>query len=75
MSTRKWARDTPVPKLFRRLSRFPLRFLATQPLGSLCLGSERVPRRLGPTATLAYMLQGRRFRLDPGLIGAGEEEL
>ena len=62
-------------KLFQRLSRFSLRFLRTQSLRSLCLSGERTPGCLGATATLAHMVERRRFRLGPRLIGAGEEEL
>lgn len=61
--------------LFQRLRCFSLRFLRPQSLGSLRLRGERTPGCLGATATLAHMIERRRFRLDPRLIGAGEEEL
>jgi hypothetical protein len=59
----------------QRLSRFSLHFLRTEPLGSLRLSGERVPGCLGPTVTLAHVVEPRRFRLGPRLIGAGEKEL
>lgn len=65
----------PEAKLFQRLRCFSLRFLRTQSLGSLSLSGERIPSCFGATATLAYMVERRRFRLGPRLIGAGEKEL
>ena len=36
---------------------------------------ERLPGGFGPAATLAHMLERRRFPLGPRLFGPGEEEL
>jgi len=42
---------------------------------ALCLVREGGPGDFGPAATLAHEVERCRFRLDPRLIGAGEEEL
>src|SRR5437868_12789505 len=55
--------------------RFAPGFRLAHPLAPLSAVGERLPRRLGPAATLAHMLERRRFRLGRGLIGARLEEL
>ena len=57
------------------MRRFSLRFLRAQPLGPLRLGGQRIPGGLGPAAPFAHVVERRRFRLGPRLIGTGEEEL
>ena len=61
--------------LFGRLCCFALGFFHTQPFRPLGLGRESVPGSFGTTATLAHMGERRRFRLNPRLFSAGEEEL
>ena len=60
---------------FRSNSRLPVCFLEAHQLTPPRLISEHRPRCLGPAATLAHMVERRRFGLDPGLFGTGEEDL
>src|SRR6185437_14189988 len=57
------------------LLRLPLRFLLAKLLASLGTVGERLPGGFGPAATLAHMIERRRVRLGPRLLGTGEEEL
>ena len=61
--------------LFGRLGGFPFHVLRAQAFCPLRLSGERVPGCFGATATLAHVVERRRFRLGPRLIGAGEKEL
>jgi hypothetical protein len=60
---------------FGRLRRLSFLFLDAHPFGALGAVGKRRPRRLGPAATLAYMLERCRVPLGPRLSDAGEEEL
>ncbi len=55
--------------------RFALRFRFAHPFTALRLIGQRLPCGLGPAATLAHMLERRRFPLGPCLLGPGEEEI
>ena len=58
-------------RLFRLSFGFRPRRSLSDPIGAV---GERRPRRFGPPATLAHMVERCRFRLGPRLFGAGEEE-
>jgi len=51
------------------------RFGLAQLLAAFSAVGERLPRCLGPAATLAHMVERCRIRLTAGLLGTGEEEL
>jgi hypothetical protein len=57
------------------LRRFPLYIFAPQLFAALGLVRESRPGSFGPAATLAHMVERCRFRLNPRLFSAGEEEL
>ena len=59
----------------RPASAFRICSWTLHPFGLLGLIGERRPRLLRPAATLAHMLERRRFRLGPRLFGARQEEL
>jgi hypothetical protein len=61
--------------VLRRLFRLSSLFFNAHALAPLCLVGERGPGSFRPTATLAHMLECRRFSLVASLIGAREEEL
>jgi hypothetical protein len=54
---------------------FPLGLLDAQLLAAARLVGKHRPRRFGPAATLAHVVERRRFRLAPRLLGTGKEEL
>ena len=61
--------------VFRRLIRFSSLFFNSQPFAVLRLFRERGPGGFRPSATLAHMVERRRFSLVAGLVGTGKEEL
>ena len=61
--------------LCRRLRRLSFLFFYAHPLGALGAVRKCGPRGFGTTETLAHMRERRRFRLGPGLRGAGEQKL
>jgi hypothetical protein len=61
--------------LLRKLLGLSLGLGRAHRFGAFGAIGERLPGGFGPAATLAHMLERRRFPLDPCLFGSGEEEL
>ena len=61
--------------LLRKLLGLPLGLRRTHRFRSFGTIGERLPGGFRPAATLAHMLERRRFPLDPRLFGPGEKKL